>query len=105
VNDDLVERLRLGAHPQEITSVWNLTVVRYSLLNEAADEIERLRRIADWFVEDRDDDFIDVTDREYREHHGGPWIAYDGMGVNKVIPDEVIDAFRWWRIQQKRAKA
>jgi hypothetical protein len=40
---DLAERLRLGAHAQEITSVWNLTVVRCSLLHEAADEIERLR--------------------------------------------------------------
>ena len=42
-DDDTVERLRLAATPEEIASVWGLTVVRCSLLAEAADEIERLR--------------------------------------------------------------
>lgn len=42
-DDDVVERLRLAAKPEEWTSVWGLTVVRCSLMREAADEIERLR--------------------------------------------------------------
>ena len=50
----LVYRLRLGAHAQEITSVWNLTVVRCSLLNEAADEIERLRTVVERLNEERE---------------------------------------------------
>ena len=46
-DDDVVERLRLAAKPEEWTSVWGLTVVRCSLMREAADEIERLRRKID----------------------------------------------------------
>ena len=42
-DDDIVNRLRLAAKPEEWASVWGLTVVRCSLLVQAADEIERLR--------------------------------------------------------------
>ena len=43
MGDDIVERLRLAAKPEEWTSVWGLTVVRCSLLREAAAEIELMR--------------------------------------------------------------
>jgi hypothetical protein len=42
-DDDIVNRLRLAAKPEELTSVWGLTVVRCSLMREAADEIVLLR--------------------------------------------------------------
>jgi hypothetical protein len=42
-DDDIVDRLRLAAKPEEWASVWGLTVVRCSLLVQAADEIEQLR--------------------------------------------------------------
>ena len=40
---DVVDRLRLAAKPEEWATVWSLTVVRCSLLRDAADEIEALR--------------------------------------------------------------
>jgi hypothetical protein len=43
MTSDLTDRLRLAAKPEDIASVWGLTVVRCSLLRDAADEIERLR--------------------------------------------------------------
>lgn len=43
MKDILVDRLRLAAKPEEFAAVWGLTVVRCSLLHEAADEIELLR--------------------------------------------------------------
>ncbi len=43
MNGDVVDRLRLAGKPEEWASVWGLTVVRCSLLRDAADEIERLR--------------------------------------------------------------
>jgi hypothetical protein len=42
-DDDIVNRLLLAAKPEEWASVWGLTVVRCSLLVQAADEIEQLR--------------------------------------------------------------
>lgn len=42
-DEDVVERLRLAAKPEEWTSVWGLTIVPSSLMREAADKIERLR--------------------------------------------------------------
>jgi hypothetical protein len=39
---EMVERLRLAAKPEELASVFTLTVVRCSLLREAADRIEKL---------------------------------------------------------------
>ena len=43
MTDDLTDRLRLAAKPEDIASVWGLTVVRCSLLRDAADEIDGLR--------------------------------------------------------------
>jgi hypothetical protein len=41
--DDVVAKLRLAAQAQEFAETFTLTVVRCSLLREAAREIERLR--------------------------------------------------------------
>jgi hypothetical protein len=42
VTDDIVSRLRAASKPQQMSTIWTLTVVRCSLLIEAADELERL---------------------------------------------------------------
>lgn len=41
--EDLVRRLRLAAQAEEFAQAFTLTVVRCSLLRDAAREIERLR--------------------------------------------------------------
>jgi hypothetical protein len=42
-DDDIVNRLRLAAKPETLAHVFTLTVVRCSLMREAADEIVLLR--------------------------------------------------------------
>jgi hypothetical protein len=41
--DDIVDRLLLAAKPETLAHVFTLTVVRCSLLVQAANEIDRLR--------------------------------------------------------------
>lgn len=53
----------------------------------AADEIERLRAMVDWFVEGRLWDFDDHP--EY-----GPGLAYDGIITGEPLPDDIVQAFR-----------
>ena len=48
----VVERLRLASRPAEWCDGWGLTVVRCSLVVEAADEIERLRGVIARYVFD-----------------------------------------------------
>lgn len=111
--DDIVERLRTEKEYCEACNLYPCTkkvgmsdvdatpadcdCECHDLQRAAADEIERLRLIVGWFVEDRDEDFIDVGDWDWRPEHTRPWIAYDGIGVDKEIPDEVIESFREYR--------
>jgi hypothetical protein len=57
------------------------------LQTDAADEIERLRAMVDWFVEGRLWDFDDHP--EY-----GPGLAYDGIISGETLPDDIVQAFR-----------
>ena len=57
------------------------------LQNDAADEIERLRAMVDWFVDGRLWDFEDHP--EY-----GPGLAYDGIIKGEPLPDDIVQAFR-----------
>jgi hypothetical protein len=54
---------------------------------QAADEIERLRAMVDWFVDGRLWDFDDHP--EY-----GPGLAYDGIITGEPLPDDIVQAFR-----------
>lgn len=83
--DDVVERLRLAAKPEEWTSVWGLTVVRCSLMREAADEIERLRGIVEWLAEWACCDFTD-------DPNFGPVMTFEDYGDREPDKDYPVPA-------------
>ena len=78
MTDDIADRLRLAAKPEEMASVWGLTVVRCSMMREAADEIERLR----------------VADSRWRHvaQLFGEAFAVDEYG--QYVPSDGSDVFR-----------
>ena len=80
VADDIVTRLR-----ERLDSV--VFVPDREDVRQAADEIERLRAMVDWFVDHRLWDFDDH--REY-----GPGLAYDGIITGEPLPDDIVQAFR-----------
>jgi hypothetical protein len=80
VADDIVTRLR-----ERLDSV--VFVPDREDVRRAADEIERLRAMVDWFVDGRLWDFDDHP--EY-----GPGLAYDGIISGETLPDDIVQAFR-----------
>ena len=78
--DDIVTRLR-----ERLDSV--VFVPDREDVRRAADEIERLRAMVDWFVDGRLWDFDDHP--EY-----GPGLAYDGIISGETLPDDIVQAFR-----------
>ena len=82
MTDDIVTRLRI-IH----CAADDLTPCGTCLTCQAADEIERLRAMVDWFVDGRLWDFDDHP--EY-----GPGLAYDGIITGEPLPDDIVQAFR-----------
>ncbi len=84
----VVERLRLAGRPAEWCDGWGLTVVRCSLVVEAADEIERLRGVIARYVAADEDLRGPVVvggwrkfswgDREFYEARDGLWVEAKG---------------------------
>ena len=82
MTDDIVTRLRI-IH----CAADDLTPCGTCLICQAADEIERLRAMVDWFVDGRLWDFDDHP--EY-----GPGLAYDGIIRGEPLPEYIVQAFR-----------
>jgi hypothetical protein len=98
VADDIVTRLRsagkcLDGHicskcDREVRDDMGCKCVCHDYpWGDAADEIERLRAMVDWFVDHRLWDFDDHP--EY-----GPGLAYDGIISGETLPDDIVQAFR-----------
>jgi hypothetical protein len=85
VADDIVTRLR--DRQRELEYGWPDDDPPLTWVGEAANEIERLRAMVDWFVDGRLWDFDDHP--EY-----GPGLAYDGIIRGEPLPDDIVQAFR-----------